>query len=492
MQLSQLLMLSSLEESLDVCIKHLALDSRLVCADTLFFACQGTQVHGERFITQAVQQGAVAVVRDSQDMTAIKIETLQIADKLVPCVSIPHLNQSIGDIAARFYGYPTEAMNVIGVTGTNGKTSITHFIAQFLEQRAPCGILGTVGYGRYGQLQTASHTTPDALRLQQWFAEFKQQEVLQIVMEVSSHALAQGRVNGTLFDTAVFSNLTRDHLDFHQTMEAYAAAKARLFQWHNLQTAVVNIDDAFGKQLFAELPTEVQAISYSLQNPHATLYGEIVAQTPQGMQLNLHYEQQQITVQLPLYGRFNASNVLAAVAVLVFNGFNLIELAQLLPQIKAVAGRMEIFRSQQQGLPVCIVDYAHTPDALEKTLTAITEHCHGKIWCVFGCGGDRDAGKRPLMGAIAKQLAHHVILTNDNPRHEDPMQIIQAILQAWQSDETLPHVMIDREKAIRYALQHAAVNDIVLVAGKGHEDYQQIGDKRISYSDRVVVGQIMA
>lgn len=454
-------------------IRGLTLDSRQVRPGDVFLALEGTQTHGQRFIDSAIQQGALAVLKDAPTVT---VETLANG---VPCIAVPHLSAQIGFLAARFYGHPSRDLHIVGVTGTNGKTSISHFIAQILHTQSPCGLIGTLGYGLYGQLQTASHTTPDAIRLQTLFAQFREQNVRQVAMEVSSHALVQGRINGIEFDCAVFTNLTHDHLDYHQTMEAYGAAKKLLFQVPGLKTAVINVDDDFGKQILATLPSTVKPLTYSLTQPTVDVYAQIRGMTVNGCILQIKSAWGQADCQSPLLGEFNISNELAALTALLDYGLPFSQVIELLTTLCPVRGRMERFGHAKS--PTVVVDYAHTPDALQKVLIALRNHCTGQLWCVFGCGGNRDRGKRSVMGQIAQYYADKVVITDDNPRYEDPQAIVADILQGYPSPTA---IIRDRAHAIRYALQQAHIGDIVLVAGKGHEDYQIVGDQRLAFSDR--------
>ncbi len=458
-------------------ITGLTLDSRTVQPGDLFFALAGTHTHGEIYIDTALQKGAVAILKET---SGASVERLA-GD--IPCLNLPNLSQQVGNIAAQFYDHPTRHLKIIGVTGTNGKTSITHFIAQLLHSHSPCGLIGTLGNGLYGALQPGLHTTPDAIQLQSLFAQWREQSVPWAVMEVSSHALVQGRVNGITFDTAVFTNLSRDHLDYHQTMEAYGEAKQRLFHTPQLRTAVINYDDPYGQHLLAHLPSSVTPLTYSIQHASADFYANILHSDTTGSELEIQTPQGSGQVHSPLLGQFNVSNLLAALAVLLNLGRPLTDLLQSLHTLRPVPGRMEHFGQPHQ--PTVIVDYAHTPDALQQTLTALRPHCHSNLWCIFGCGGNRDRGKRPLMGDIAQRYADKVILTNDNPRHEEPQTILDDILQGM----TTPPVAIipDRSQAIRDILQQATKDDIIVIAGKGHEDYQQIGDQRLPFSDRQLV-----
>lgn len=468
MKLSQLV---ALPAQYDRDIKGLAVDSRHVQADFVFFAVAGTQQHGRDYIKDALQKGATAVLKEGPQAS---LEVL-IGD--IPCLVVPYLSQQLGEIAARFYDYPTDKMAIIGVTGTNGKTSVTHFIAQTLGH--PCGLIGTLGYGIYDHLQPGTHTTPHVIQLQALLAQLRDQQVQQVAMEVSSHGLAQGRVKGVRFQTAVFTNLSHDHLDYHHTMQAYGAAKQQLFTMPGLQTAVINYDDAFGQILLAQLPTTVTPLTYGLQQG-ADIYADDITVQNNGYRCRVKTPWGTGQLNSPLFGQFNLYNLLATLAVLLLKGQALSIALEKLSHIKTVLGRME----PVQHHPTVIIDYAHTPDALQQTLLALRNHCQGNLWCVFGCGGDRDASKRPLMGEVAQRYADKVVLTTDNPRHESPQAIIDAILLGC---PTPTAVILERSQAIHYALQHALSPDIILIAGKGHENYQQIGEQRQPFSDKMVV-----
>lgn len=477
----------TLPPALDRHITGLAIDSRNINPGEVFVALTGNQTQGEIYIESALQQGAIAVLKE-----APSIQLEQLAND-IPCISLPQLSQQVGEMTAQFYHYPSRNMRIIGVTGTNGKTSVTHMLAQILPQYMPCGLIGTLGYGTYGALQPGLHTTPDAIQLQTWLAQFRDQHVQAVAMEVSSHALVQGRVNGVIFETAVLTNLSRDHLDYHHTMTAYGEAKQRLFNWVNLQTAVINYDEPFGQQILATLPHNVTPLTYSIEHPAADVYAHIHSDNLSGCHLEIHSQWGNGTLVSPLLGKFNVSNLLATLTVLLNMGLSLPQLLPQLTTIRAVPGRMERFG--QAHHPTVIVDYAHTPDALEKVLITLQTQLssasfktRGKIWCVFGCGGNRDRGKRPLMGEIAQRYADKVIITDDNPRYESSPAIINDILQGCPQPEA---VIPDRQQAIGYVLQQAKVGDVVLIAGKGHENYQQIGEQRLPFSDRTLVATLL-
>jgi UDP-N-acetylmuramoyl-L-alanyl-D-glutamate--2,6-diaminopimelate ligase len=448
--------------------KHLLLDSRLLKTGDIFFACQGLKTHGKRFIPTALKANVAAII--------IEADTASISwlNDNTPCINVPQLSQQLGTLAAQYYQQPSQAMQLIGITGTNGKTSVSHYIAQALA--APCGLIGTLGYGIVGDLQQGERTTPDALRLQALFADLHDQGVKHTLMEVSSHALDLGRVQAADFNIAVFTNLSRDHLDYHGTMQHYGAAKARLFQWQNLQTAIINADDEFGR----DLSSTGNIIRYSLQDPTADIYATYTAQAT-GYALQVRTPQGNAEFQTQLLGEFNLSNLLASLGVLLAYDMPLAQATQALSQTQAVAGRMELLTAPDFARVV--IDYAHTPDALEKALTALDLHRTGKLYCLFGCGGERDQGKRPLMGAIAERYADIVILTDDNPRHESPATILAAIQQGF-THPAKALCIPDRANAIAHALQHAQPEDMILIAGKGHETYQEMGDTRHAFSDQ--------
>jgi UDP-N-acetylmuramoyl-L-alanyl-D-glutamate--2,6-diaminopimelate ligase len=469
-------------------VTGLATDSRAVREGDLFLAVQGLQTHGLRFARQALQQGAAAVLWEP-----VADATLQrIAASLdVPVVAVNGLGHKLGRIADRFYGHPTGQLRVIGVTGTDGKTSVTHFIAQsFSALGQRCGLLGTLGYGVYGELRSPTHTTPDALRLQTEFAALRDRGVRQAAMEVSSHALHQQRTAGVLFHTAVLTHLSRDHLDYHGSVEAYTEAKRQLFLSPGLGCAVLNVADDFGRSLAQELRQQLRVIAYQGgAGAAAREYAEwlmlrSVEPLERGLRLRLDSSWGAAEFEAPLLGAFNAENLLAATGALLAAGVPLDTAARGLARVTTVAGRMELFSIP--GAPRVVVDYAHTPHALESALTALRPHCTGELLCVFGAGGDRDPGKRPQMGAAAERCADRVILTSDNPRSEDPQAILDQILAGF-AEPARAMCVPERAEAIEAAIRSAAPDDLVLVAGKGHEDYQEIGSTRHTFSDRVQV-----
>lgn len=470
-------------------ITGLSLDSRTVQPGFLFLALPGTQQRGHEFISAAIERGAVVVLYDAS-CEAPK------TDCAVPCVGVRDLPRYVGLIAARFYDHPSLPMRIIGVTGTNGKTSTCHFIAQGLRENVPCGVIGTLGNGLYGETLTpSSHTTPDAITLQAQLAAWRAVDVKHVVMEVSSHALSQHRIEGTRITTAVFTNLSRDHLDYHGDMAAYAAAKRRLFELPTLQHAIVNLDDAFGAGLFNTLPNTVQTLGYTLSAtpnypPDRTVSVTRFQLDGAGVYMEIRTPWGEGVIRSALIGRHNTLNMLAALCALVVNGVHFHDAIYKLHRLVPVPGRMEVYGNSAEG-PWVVVDYAHTPDALSQVLNTLREYCRGRLWVVFGCGGERDVGKRPLMGEIAQRLADKVILTDDNPRREPPSAIIKDILQGMRDPQKVP-VMHGRARAIHHAVTQAASADVVLIAGKGHEEYQIIGAEKHPFRDGACVEAALA
>jgi UDP-N-acetylmuramoyl-L-alanyl-D-glutamate--2,6-diaminopimelate ligase len=462
-------------------LSGMTLDSRAVKPGDLFLAVAGVKGHGVAFVEDAILHGAAAVAVETDGLA--RVEAVQLPGRSVPVAAVPDLGRRAGELASRFFGEPSAQLRVVGVTGTNGKTSITQFIARAMGEEAPAGIIGTLGSGLVGTLKTTGHTTPDAVNVHATLAEFLAAGARSVAMEVSSHGLHQGRVNGVRFEVGVFTNLTHEHLDYHGTLEAYAEAKRRLFDFPGMRVGVINADDPVGRRWLSELPPTVEPMGYGLdpaQEPH--LQGHQLDLTPEGLAFAVHAAQGEARIQSPLLGRFNASNLLAALGALLALGMPLEVAAARLSRLRAVPGRMERFGGGR-GRPTALVDYAHTPDALEQVLHAARAHTRGRLWCVFGCGGNRDRSKRPVMGGVAERLADRIVITNDNPRHEDPDLIIQEI-QRGMKQPMSAQVIPDRAEAIAFALNEAAEGDVVVVAGKGHETEQQIGDRRSHFSDR--------
>lgn len=485
-QLSELLCaIRKIPDRANISVKGLCLDSRLVQKGEVFLACKGTQMHGERFLPNAIAQGASAVLveAESPDLPVY-------FQGEIPIIPIERLHAKVSELAACFYHNPAQALKMIGVTGTNGKTSTTHFLAEALQQLLyPCGIIGTLGNGIYGNIKPGSLTTPDAITLQKTFAEFLQQGVKYVAMEVSSHSLEQSRVAAVPFKVGVFTNLTQDHLDYHQTMAAYGAAKRKLFESSLTQFAVINNDDPFGRELIATLPNKNNILAYGIQKSSQVegVYAEHI-QLKNGVGAHVVTPWGEGELETQLIGQFNLSNVLAVLAILGLLDISFSKALESLKYLTPVPGRMQTLGGGEQ--PLVIVDYSHTPDALEKALQALKPHCEGRLICVFGCGGDRDRTKRPLMAAIAERYADQVIVTDDNPRTEDPAQIVADIMRGFTSPTKII-VQHDRSKAINNSIQYATRGDCVLIAGKGAETYQQIGDIKIPFSDVEQVREIM-
>ena len=477
--LSQLLAgIANVPAQADRPVQALQIDSRQVSAGDVFVAMPGVSADGRRFVADAVARGAAAVLIESNG---------ELPDSDVPTIAVTNLNQRLGIIADRLYGEPSTDLVVVGVTGTNGKTTCTQLLAQAIDgmKSRRCGIIGTLGYGYHGALDASLHTTPDAINVHRLLARFRADGATHAAMEVSSHALDQGRVNAVRFAVAVFTNLTRDHLDYHGDMQHYGASKAALFRWPGLRAAVINADDDFGRALIAGMPDGVRVLGYGLKG--GDVRAREVKPSRDGLHLVVETPLGVATIDSPLFGRFNASNLLAVMAVLIALDVPLAEAARRLTQAQAADGRTERFGGTS-GRPLVVVDYAHTPDALEQVLKALREHTTGRLICVFGCGGDRDRGKRPIMGRLAELLADEVILTDDNPRRESPAAIL-ADIRAGMS--RAPAIMHDRRAAIAAAIARAGAGDIVLVAGKGHEDYQEISGVRHPYSDRATVRELV-
>jgi len=460
-------------------VSGLTLNSRDARPGVAFVALRGTRHHGIAFAADAVARGAVAVIAESPAPT--DAPTLD-----VPVLWVDDLAMRVGELAARFDGDPSRHLRVIGVTGTNGKTSTVQLVAQALDRLGHrAASIGTLGAGLVGQLREGERTTPDAISVQDTLATFRDAGATHVAMEVSSHALVQGRVNGVAFEVAAFTNLTRDHLDYHGTMEAYGEAKARLFAWPGLKAAVINIDDAFGAALAQRLPTSLARLRVSAAGQaDADVAAEQVVTSGEGLAFLLRTPWGTRPVHSPLLGRFNVANLLTVVACLGALGEPFERIVEALQSLTPVNGRMNRLGDGLRQ-PLVVVDYAHTPDALEQALTALRAHCSGRLLCVFGCGGERDAGKRPVMGAIAERLADVAIVTDDNPRGEDGDAIVAQIVAGF-GDPAKARVERDREAAIRLGLSMARAGDVLLVAGKGHETYQEGAHGKRPFDDMAV------
>ena len=470
----------------DIAISGLALDSREVMEGNLFIALTGARQHGLEHVEQALNRGACAVVFDPSG------ESKQLAERIasVPIIAVEGLGLKLGDIASRFYGNPSGSMDVIGITGTNGKTSCSQFLSQLLDD---CGIIGTLGWGEWGKLRKTLNTTPDALETQRIMAELLKEKKKAVAMEVSSHGLEQGRVNGVNFQGAVFTNISRDHLDYHGTMDAYLLAKLAILNKPGLTFVVVNLDDSYSQRIIAAVPKGVVVWGISVQGKKLVsgeyVNADNILHQVDGMEFDVRWRGDSQRVKVPLYGDFNTENVLTVLAVMLAMGDSMAKAAQKFAYLKPVMGRMERFGGSVRQ-PLIFVDYAHTPDALDKVLSSTRKHCQQALWVVFGCGGNRDKGKRSQMGRIAEQRADYVIITDDNPRFENGLDIVNDILAGCSSigrNSGKVEVIQDREQAIQNVIARAAVNDCIVIAGKGHEDYQEIKGQRQAFSDSRVV-----
>ena len=454
-------------------IAAIASDSRAVTAETLWLAARGVTHH------------ALDYYRDGLQAAAIVYEP-PYANPPAGAIACEQLGAHLGEIAARFYDHPARALKLIGVTGTDGKSSLVHFLAQATGG----AMLGTIGYGKLDTLEPASHTTPDPLRVQQYLARFRDAGIETVAMEVSSHALAQGRVAAVEYHIGVFTNLSRDHLDYHRDMEDYFLAKASLFA-RPLPVAVINIDDAHGRRLLDEnrVHPKTRVIAVSSQNhahPRAalTLRARDIVLSPDGIAYTLETEAEQVAIQSGLLARFNVDNLLNTAACLLALGTPLAAIPAKLAALHGVPGRAE--RIGLGNGAAAIIDYAHTPAALANILQGVRAHVPGKLWCIYGCGGDRDRGKRPLMAQVAEQYADAVVITDDNPRTENPADIIADSLRGMGHREKA-WIKRPREEAIRFVLPQLEAGDAVVIAGKGHEDYQILGTTKHHYSDQETV-----
>ncbi len=476
--LGQLLPEMGLPESASIIgVNNLVLDHRQANTGSAFIAVPGHRIDGREFCNAAIEAGVAAVLKQG-DSFACEIQ------QGVTVITVPNLKHNISAIAGRFYGEPSAAMCVLGVTGTNGKTTCTQLLAQMAElnqQRA--AVMGTMGYGRLSNgLQETGATTSDPISTQRQLAEFASHQVDVVAMEVSSHGLDQGRVAAVQFSGAVFTNLTHDHLDYHGTMDQYGAAKRKLFTTPSLKFRVINIDDEFGKTLCDITSPSVPSIRYSCRDASADVYVESIQLSAEGMRAKIKTPWGCGELNTQLVGEFNLANVLAVVCACCARGESLDSVLQRVPLLKPVHGRMEKV-SAVKG-PSVYVDYAHTPDSLLKALQAIKAHTEKRLFCVFGCGGDRDREKRPLMAAAAEQLADVIVVTQDNPRHESSEQIMADIDKGFSAHAKKERqLIVDRADAIQAAIAQAEEGDTVLIAGKGHETYQQIADQVFPFDD---------
>ncbi|MDX9874833.1 MAG: UDP-N-acetylmuramoyl-L-alanyl-D-glutamate--2,6-diaminopimelate ligase [Spongiibacteraceae bacterium] len=452
-------------------VTGLVVDSRQVRPGDLFLAFPGETQDGRDHIPHAISAGAALIIAEAG---------VGPVAGAVPVVEVKGLRARVSAIAGRFFDEPSRELRVIGVTGTNGKTSCTQLLGQALRLAGQsCGVIGTLGASLDGSVGGGSLTTPDPVALQAQLSAWRDREVANVAMEVSSHGLVQGRVNGVDFHGAVFTNLSRDHLDYHGDMVSYGRAKKLLFERPGLAFAVLNEDDPFAAELARDLRERrlLRVVTFGT-SAHADVHAVAVEYTASGMQFELSVDGERTAMSSQLLGPFNLSNLLAVIAVLRELGLDLATIAALVPRLKPIAGRME--RVPVDSEIDVVVDYAHTPDALAQALRALRGHCHGRLWCVFGCGGDRDQGKRPLMGRVAETEADVVVLTSDNPRGEAPDQILAQIAAGMSRNAV---TLADRAAAIDYAVAEAQPGDVILLAGKGHEAYQLIDGQRRPFSD---------
>ena len=500
----------------DMVVSGLSADSRSLLRGEAFVALPGEVSHGVDYLAD-IEDRASVVLLDSNDRRSENLSTT------LPTVRIQGLSEKLAELVSLFHGNPSQDIPVCGVTGTDGKTSTSQFVAGILQAMGrPTGFIGTVGWGMGDELESNPLTTPSMIELHRMLAELRQRGAEFIVMEVSSHALVQGRVKGVWFDVAALTNLGRDHLDYHKTEANYRSAKKRLFEWNGLGAVVVNLDDEFGRQLFAECKTVGKAVcGYTIDDSYGShdltlesvkgsslpteslLRATNIVSADQGVSFTLHCGTKPWPINTALLGRFNVSNLLAAVGIVRAFGEDIDKAVATLKTLVCVPGRMEAFR--KPGQPTLVVDFAHTAQALDSALSTVREHCAGRLWLVFGCGGDRDRGKRPEMGTVALAAADQIIVTDDNPRSEPSAQIIAEILSAIdevsiavnegveQAQTITSRVVVepDRKSAIELAFQNADANDWILIAGKGHEDYQLVGEQRLPFSDREIARELL-
>ncbi|MGN6518872.1 MAG: UDP-N-acetylmuramoyl-L-alanyl-D-glutamate--2,6-diaminopimelate ligase [Dokdonella sp.] len=473
----------------DIVVRGLALDSRRVDQDDAFFALAGAHAHGITFAPAASARGAAVILADTAG-TEAPASGAPSPETVAPVVWIDGLRHRVGAIAARFFGEPSRALHVVGVTGTNGKTSTVQLLAQALHHAGRAvATIGTLGAGMHGGVREGERTTPDAIAVHALLAQFRDAGASHVAMEVSSHALDQGRVNAVAFELAVFTNLTRDHLDYHGTMQAYGAAKQRLFSWPGLRAAILNVDDAFGRVLAKVVGDGVELVRYGIERDDADVVAREIRSDATGLGFRLVTPWGEGRVASRLLGRFNVSNLLAVAACLGRLGFAFDQIRDALAVLEPVAGRMNRLGGDGRQ-PLVVIDYAHTPDALEQALASLRAHCEGRLICVFGCGGERDAGKRPQMAAIAETLADRVVVTDDNPRGEDGDAIVAQILAGF-TRPALATVERDRASAIALAIDMARAGDVVLVAGKGHEPYQESAGVKRPFDDVAVARNVL-
>ena len=460
-------------------IRNISSDSRTLEPGDLFLACGGATSHGLDYVADAVTAGVAAIAWDSSTAEA------PAAEVGVPMIGVPNLAAHLGEIANRFFDRPSEHVKVVGVTGTNGKTTVAWMAAQCCELLGErCGYIGTLGTGVGEVAGAEGMTTPGVIELHRNLADFRDAGAGWAAIEVSSHALAQRRVDGMTFDTVLFTNLSRDHLDYHGSMQSYAETKARLFRDYPARNRIVNLDSEFGTELASRCGHDVVTVSTRFDRvangrPFVFVRSVVASGTGSNVRVSSSWGDGEFHLSLP--GDFNVANAVLVLAAMLQHGIPMTQACETLAGLSAPPGRMERVASGD-NLPAVYIDYAHTPEAIDVALRALRKHCAGRLWCVFGCGGDRDAGKRPQMGRVAERRADHIVITNDNPRSESPAAILDDILKGLASPNDAT-VIEDRAAAIGWAIDNAKADDVILVAGKGHEDYQLIGADRIDFSD---------
>ena len=469
-------------------------DSRLVATGDVFLALPSyTGKDGDYFIDHAVQQGASYVIRQS-DTEYSYFQMIMINDQQIPCLNVADLKDIHGALIAHFYGLPSAQMTMIGVTGTNGKTSVVNLIAASLEAlNIKCGVIGTLGHGlSHRLLEKQNHTTPNALELQKILANIVKQDAQACAMEVSSHGIDQMRIGGVCYDIAILTNISHDHVDYHDTLENYMDCKERLFYDFKPAHMIVNLDDPLGERIFLRgcQGGQLMAYTFKVQGRRKDVaYCRVIQQSLSGQSIEVKYQNEILQINSRLTGAYNAQNLMSAFIALCMMGYEPFKAIEALEQVPHIPGRFEIIDSKMG--PTVIVDYAHTPDALKNVLTTLQEVTTNKIWCVFGCGGDRDKDKRAKMGLMAEKYADHVVLTSDNPRTENPQSIIQDI-KSQMATHWATHEKIDRVEAIRYAIKQANSNDVILIAGKGHETTQVFASTQVAHRDSDVVRRVIA
>jgi UDP-N-acetylmuramoyl-L-alanyl-D-glutamate--2,6-diaminopimelate ligase len=482
----------------DIEITGLTLDSQEIKPGELFIALKGLKRDGRAFIQDAIHKGASAVLYEAQDLAEFSYST----PTKIPVIPIKNLGSRLHDLADNYYDEPSKKIGVIGITGTNGKTTTAYVLAQALSRLGILsGVLGTIGYGLVHQLKNSALTTPNAVDLQKYLKDLKDNGAKAVAMEVSSHGLEQNRVKNIHFESAMFTNLTQDHLDYHLSMQAYGKAKQKLFQFPSLKRAIVNADSDFSKNIIQVCRQDLPIVLYSLGQQHLSsgfsrrsslffINLEQFSLDDKGIKATIDSSWGKEVLRSPLLGEFNLSNLLGVLGELCLRNIPLKDAVHALQHVSAAPGRMQ--RLGGASNPQIIVDYAHTPDALENALKAARHHCRRRLWCVFGCGGDRDKDKRPKMGHIAGLFADKIVVTSDNPRGEDPRKIIEDVIQGIaieHSDKVT--IEEDRSQAIEYAINNALPVDTILIAGKGHESYQLIADKKLPFNDVEYVKTIL-